>query len=492
MANIQEKPAVKELGDAVGAVAREPESVQGRTLQDQSSEVEPSEFESPGLDASEFDAPDSESPELESGKSSKRWWSRRWLWAIPLVLLPMGAIAWQTGAPTVAEAPKEEAEQRRALPVSVVMVEAQGGYGIQRDYAGELVARRKSQLGFEGSGTVVAVLADQGDFVQAGQVIARLDDRSLKARRSQLVAEAASVEAQLRELQNGARREDIDAARSAVGDLEQQLALANLQADRRKDLYETGAIAREDWEREQFSANALQDRLNQAKSQLEKLKTGTRVEQVSAQAARLQQTKAAIAAVDIELSKTVLKAPYSGQVSDRLIDEGTVVSGGQGIVQLIEGGSLEARIGVPVDMAQRLPVGSRQQLTVDGQSRSAVVTTVLPMLEQESRTATVVLQLAAANNLRIGQTARLTVKESQTQDGFWVPATALVPRERGLWSVYGLGDASGGAFEVVRRDVEVLHDGGDRLFVRGTIQSGDRVISSGAHRIVPGQLVSVQ
>ncbi|MEM9771077.1 MAG: efflux RND transporter periplasmic adaptor subunit [Cyanobacteria bacterium P01_D01_bin.73] len=435
---------------------------------------------------------DSESPGLEGGKSSKQWWPKRWLWAIPVLLLPVGAIAWQIGTPTVAEAPKEEAEQRRALPVSVVTVEAQEGYGIQREYAGELVARRKSQLGFEGAGTVVAVLADQGDYVQAGQVIARLDDRSLKARRSQLVAEAASAEAQLRELKNGARREDIEAARSAVGDLEQQLALANLQANRRKDLYETGAIAREDWEREQFSANALQDRLNQAKSQLEKLKTGTRVEQVSAQAARLQQTKAAIAAVDIELSKTVLKAPYSGRVSDRMIDEGTVVSGGQGIVQLIEGSSLEARIGVPVGMAQRLPVGSRQQLTVNGQSRSALVTTVLPMLEQESRTATVVLQLAAANNLRIGQTARLTVKESQSQDGFWVPATALVPRQRGLWSVYGLGDASGGDFEVVRRDVEVLHDGGDRLFVRGTIQPGDRVISSGAHRIVPGQLVSIQ
>ncbi|MEM6502168.1 MAG: efflux RND transporter periplasmic adaptor subunit [Cyanobacteria bacterium P01_C01_bin.89] len=418
---------------------------------------------------------------------------RRWLWVFPVVLLPVGIMAWQISTPPAADtAVSKPAPQGRVLPVSVVTAKAQTGYGIQREYAGELVARRKSRLGFEGAGTVVAVLADQGDVVQAGQVIARLDDRSLKARRSQLVAEAASAEAQLRELKNGARREDIDAARAAVGDLEQQLALANLQANRRKELYETGAIAREDWEREQFSANALQDRLNQAKSQLEKLKTGTRVEQVSAQAARLQQTKAAIAAVDIELSKTVLKAPYSGRVSDRLIDEGTVVSGGQGIVQLIEGGSLEARIGVPVDMARRLPVGSRQRLTVNGEPRSAVVTTVLPMLEQESRTATVVLQLAASQNLRIGQTARLTVKESQAESGFWVPATALVPRERGLWSVYGLGDAAGNGFKVVRRDVEVLHDGGDRLFVRGTIQPGDRVIASGAHRIVPGQLVSIQ
>lgn len=420
--------------------------------------------------------------------------SRRWLWLLPAFLLPVGAIAWQMGIPFIAEpaAPQEEAAEPKALPVSVVTAEPQSGFGVQREYAGELVARRESQLGFEGSGTVIAITVDQGDRVQPGQVIARLDDRSLRARRSQLVAEAASAEAQLWELKNGARREDIDAARSVVGDLEQQLQLANLQAARRKALYETGAIAREDWEREQFNANALADRLSQAKSQLEKLKTGTRTEQLAAQVARLEQTQAAIAAIDIDLSKTVLKAPYGGQVSDRLVDEGTVVNGGQGIVRLIEGGTLEARVGVPVDLASRLSVGTRQVLTVGARSLPATVTTVLPMLDGESRTATVVLQLAATEGLRIGQTVRLGVTESQSQDGFWVPATSLVPRERGLWSVYGLGSASGDGFEVVRRDVEVLHDAGDRLFVRGTVQAGDRVIASGAHRIVPGQLVRVE
>lgn len=428
---------------------------------------------------------------VEPGPQPKSQRSKLWLWALPIALLPVGAIAWQMGIPFVAEmeAAAEQKAEVRVLPVSVVTVQPETGYGIQREYAGELVARRKSQLGFEGSGTVVSVLVDQGDRVQAGQVIARLDDRSLKARRSQLVAETASVEAQLRELKNGARQEDIDAARSAVGDLEQQLQLANLQAKRRKALYNTGAIAREDWEREQFNANALEDRLGQAKSQLEKLKTGTRVEQVSAQAARLKQMEAAIATVDIDLSKTILKAPYSGQVSDRLIDEGTVVSGGQGIIQLIEGGTLEARIGVPVEMAQRLSIGSQQSLTVSGRSLSATVRTILPMLEGESRTATVVLQLAATGNLRIGQTARLQVTESQQERGFWVPSTALVPRERGLWSVYGLGKSNASGFEVIRRDVEVLHDSGDRLFVRGTLQPGDRIIASGAHRVVPGQLV---
>ncbi|MEM1425614.1 MAG: hypothetical protein AAGF75_03545 [Cyanobacteria bacterium P01_H01_bin.130] len=90
--------------------------------------------------------------------------SKRWLWALPLVLLPLGAIAWQVGMPSMGEtqAPQGEAVERNALPVSVVTVESQSGFGVKREYAGELVARRQSQLGFEGAGTGIAVTVDQG------------------------------------------------------------------------------------------------------------------------------------------------------------------------------------------------------------------------------------------------------------------------------------------------------------------------------------------
>ena len=40
-----------------------------------------------------------------------------------------------------------------------------------------------------------------------------------------------------------------------------------------------------------------------------------------------------------------------------------------------------------------------------------------------------------------------------------------------------------------RKDVEILHNDGDRVLVKGTLQSGDRVIVNGTHRLVPGTLV---
>ena len=72
-----------------------------------------------------------------------------------------------------------------------------------------------------------------------------------------------------------------------------------------------------------------------------------------------------------------------------------------------------------------------------------------------------------------------------------LPTAALSPGQRGLWSVYVVVGREG--YETIEsRPVEVLHTEGERVLVRGTIQSKDRVVSGGVQRIVPGQRVKVQ
>lgn len=89
----------------------------------------------------------------------------------------------------------------------------------------------------------------------------------------------------------------------------------------------------------------------------------------------------------------------------------------------------------------------------------------------------------------------LEVQHRQAEAGYWLPSTALIAGDRGLWSVYVLGKRGSTSYRVARRDVEVLYtesdpvQGGDRAFVRGLVEAGDRVITSGTHRIVADQLV---
>ncbi|PSR12801.1 efflux transporter periplasmic adaptor subunit, partial [filamentous cyanobacterium CCP3] len=376
------------------------------------------------------------------------------------------------------------------LPVETVALAPVEGYTVERQYTGELVAQRRSALGFEQGGTVVAVLVQEGDRVAAGQPLARLDTRSLTAQRQQLVAQRDQAVASLNELQNGPRQQSIAAAQAAVGDLEQQLALAQTQRDRRVDLYERGAISREELDQQTFGSGALENRLAQAQSELNELLSGTRPEQIAAQQARVRQLEAQIQAVDVDLSKAVITAPFGGRISDRPVDEGTVVSGGQTVLQLSEGGTTEARVGVPADLAQTLAVGSAQTVQVGDRAFPAIVTALLPELESTSRTVTAVLSLDISEEAILGQTARLILQDTQPTAGFWLPSTALVQGEQGLWSVY-VAEPSGDAAAVARQPVEIVHTEGDRVLVQGLVDAGDRVITSGTHRVVPGQAVSV-
>ncbi|MGB3201816.1 MAG: efflux RND transporter periplasmic adaptor subunit [Nodosilinea sp.] len=418
-------------------------------------------------------------------KRRRRLRLRRW-WLVPLVAVPLavGVGLRQLNQPTnaIADAPP--------LPVETLTLTLVDGYTVDRQYTGEIVAQRRSALGFEQGGTVVAVLVRSGDRVAAGQPLARLDTRSLTAQRQQLVAQRDQAVASLNELQNGPRQQSIAAAQAAVGDLEQQLALAQTQRDRRVDLHERGAISREELDQQTFGTGALENRLAQAQSELNELLAGTRPEQIAAQQARVRQLEAQVQAVDVDLSKAVISAPFSGRISDRPVDEGMVVSGGQTVLQLSEGGATEARIGVPADLAQAIVVGSTQTVQVGERTFPAIVTTLLPELESTSRTVTAVLSLDMPEESILGQTARLILQDTQPTAGFWLPSTALVQGEQGLWSVY-VAEPSEDVAAVARQPVEIVHTEGDRVLVQGLVDAGDRVITSGTHRVVPGQAVSI-
>lgn len=410
-----------------------------------------------------------------------------WLWLLPALAVPVLWLGRFRSGSAVAE------DAMTPLPVQTQVLERVNTYQIERTYTGEIVARRSSELGFEQAGTLVDVLVDEGDTVAAGAPLARLDTRSLQAQRQQLEAQRRQAQARFEELQRGPRQEDIAAAEAAVQDLQAQLDLAHLQQQRREDLYIQGAISLEERDEAAFSADALESRINQAQSQLDELNAGTRVEQVSAQNAQVDQIDASLRNLDVSISKSVIYAPFDGRVSRRLVDEGVVVSPGQTVMRLVEGNTLEARIGVPSNLTNRINSGDIQTIEVNGQFFEGKVTALLPELDNASQTVTVVVTLSSDAQPTIGSTARLKVQEQQSEIGYWLPTSALVAGERGLWSAYVLvtpeDDTTKNLHEVSRREVEVLHTESDRAFVRGLLQPGEEIITSGTHRLVPGQLV---
>lgn len=409
----------------------------------------------------------------------------------------------------------------RVLPVETLQVEPVSSYTVSRLYTGEIASLRSSALGFERSGEVMAVLASAGQQVSKGQPLAQLDNQTLAAQQRQLVAQKAQAQARLSELQTGARPEDIAVAAAAVTDIEQQLILQQTQAQRREYLFNQGAISQEQLDEFSYGTNSLQAKLDQARSSLAALQNGTRQEQVSAQAAAVDQIQAQIDALDITQSKSVLTAPYDGVIAQRPVDEGTVVSAGQTVVEVVESTALEAEIGVPSTVANTLKVGSNQTVQINNQPYSAQIKSVLPQVDPATRTQKVVLTLAptAFNQIAPGQTVQMMVRDRiQTQDSYWLPIESLTEGIRGLWTCYVLvpqaqsEDTGPGDFVVEARSVEIIQQAigqtpeqtpeqtseqtadsnnstTSRVLVRGTLAPEDVVVASGVHRLVPGQPV---
>jgi multidrug resistance efflux pump len=389
---------------------------------------------------------------------------------------------------------EETAAEVRVLPIRTVRVEPVSSYQVVREYTGAIVARRTSELGFELAGKVDVINIDEGDRVTEGMALAKIDTEHLETKRRQFVARRAQAAAQLDEMVAGPRDEDIASARARVNNRHAQVELLRLQRARRERLLSTNAISREEYEEVAFGLQAREAQLKEAQHDLEELLNGTRKEQVRAQRAVIDELDAAIEDIDVDIRKSTLKAPFAGTIARRLADEGTVVQAGRPIFRLVEDQALEAWIGLPVRATALLTEDSEQRVRIAARYYDASVAGRFPEVDPATRTRTVVLRLddSAAEHVVHGQVVRLQLEEAVETSGYWLPSTALTKGARGLWTAFAAVEAEspdGSLFRVERRDVEVLHAQSDRVLVRGTLNSGDRVIRGGTHRVVPGQLV---
>jgi len=88
-------------------------------------------------------------------------------------------------------------------------------------------------------------------------------------------------------------------------------------------------------------------------------------------------------------------------------------------------------------------------------------------------------------DIPLGAVVELEFSSRIDTPGYWLPLTALTESDRGLWGIYVINEDS----TVERRLVEVIHTEDGAAYVRGTLNPGERVISTGVQRLVPGQQV---
>lgn len=331
--------------------------------------------------------------------------------------------------------------------VAYVTVTAEDSYASERVYAGRTVAGRAAELGFKIGGEVETLLADIGDVVAAGEPLARLDSRAIDARRQQAAA-------------------DVSLARANIEALQAETQLARNTAERIENLRERGHASQQTYDETQLNLRAKAAQLQVAE-------------------ANLARAKAALRAVEVELSEAVVNAPFPGVIQARHVDEGAQVGPGQIVLRLVENSRTEAHVGIPAEVSVQLKPNDTYTIRWNDTAHEARLTAVLPEIDPATRTLTAVFELGESG-IPLGGVVELTFKEKVATPGFWLPLTALTASDRGLWGVYVV-DADN---TVQRRLVEVVHTDVERVFVRGTLSNDDRVIATGVQRVVPGQTVN--
>jgi HlyD family secretion protein len=268
---------------------------------------------------------DSDLKSLKIDRSHKRGaepspWATRWILAGVVLLLLLGAARFVYGY--LNDVP--EVQVLRVAPNSTSGTG--GGDNVVLNATGYVVAAHKIQVASKVLGRVAWIGVDKGDKVREGQVIVRLEDDEFRAQLQQAKGQLASLEARLAELQAGSRPEEVERARHDFDEARANLDNAKINLDRTEKLMREGVLARQALD----DAKSRYDRETARVASLERtydlVRIGPRREQIDSVRGQVEQARGAVAFYETQLSNTLIKAPVTGTILERVVEKGEFVT----------------------------------------------------------------------------------------------------------------------------------------------------------------------
>ena len=233
------------------------------------------------------------------------------------------------------------------------------------DATGYVTARRQATVSAKITGKVREVLIEEGQRVEAGEVLATLDDAE------------ARVDAEL-------RRAQVESARAQLAEAEAASANAEREYERQQDLAQ----------RQLTSVSAL----DAARTQAETLRA-----RVASQKSAIRVAQEALAAANVQLDNTIVRAPFDGVVTVKAAQPGEMISpisagGGSirtGIGTIVDMDSLEIQVDVSESYINRVRPGQRVEAVLNAYPEWRIPASVIAIVPTADRSkATVKVRIA--------------------------------------------------------------------------------------------------
>jgi HlyD family secretion protein len=217
---------------------------------------------------------------------------------------------------------------------------------------------------------VVALPVPQGSLVEKGMILVKLDDKLQKSKVKEVEAEVAQAEANFEKLRNGARVEDVAAARAKVSEAKASLVKNEANYARSLKLPLNDVISAANREEALASRDTDRARVRNAQEELLKLTNGTREEELREAEALLDAAIAKLASQNKVLADLTVTATRDGILDNLPWNLGERVTTGSPLAIVLAGKAPFARVYVPEPYRVNLKVGDKLAVHVDGLEKS--------------------------------------------------------------------------------------------------------------------------
>ena len=407
---------------------------------------------------------------------SSYWLCRRkfpafvWLFFAVIALL---TTACESGYPAAAKQTpdhdKELSRQVKTLTVREIPLE--------RTIAvlGSLAAYDQAVLSTKVPGRVLRIPVDFGSAVEKGQILAEIEPRDYQLQEQQ--AEAALAQARVR-LGLSPTGKDTHIDPEQTGTVKQARALLS-EADQKRDrfatLVEKGFIAKAEFDAADAAHKVALSQYQDA------------VEEIRNRQALLMQRRSELEIARQRLADTVIRAPFDGVIQIKAASVGEYLAASAHVVTLVRMDPLRLRAEVPERATQRVRVGQKVRVMVEGNPRvyEGQVMRVGPTINEQNRMLTVEADVRNRDHtLRPGAFAQVEIVTDGAAMVLAVPTGAVVTFA-GLEKVLVVNEG-----KVVEQPISTGQRTNEWTEVTEGVHSGDLVIVEPGN-LRPGQHVSI-
>lgn len=362
------------------------------------------------------------------------------------------------------------------------------------------------------AGRIAKLYVDEGDRVEQNQLVARMEDEQFQAQVNQYKAALAKSQADLAQKRAGARPEEIAeakaklaAAEANVAEIQEKLNRAAEVLKRNQFLAQEGAISQNelgDYLSQERSARANLDaavaRMKEQRETLEKIRNGTRKEEIAQAEANVAQATALLQYYESQLKNTSIRAPFAGTITRRFAQEGdfvtptTSASSSDGatsasIVELSRGLEVEAK--VPEASIARIKQGQSVEIRADAYSDNIFkgrVRLIAPRAVQENNVTSFRVKVAlqtGQDKLKAAMNVKLAFIGDSISHALVVPLAAIVTKKDGQTGVLVPDKNNQAQF----RPVTVGPTSDDQIQILQGVSKGERILLSPPEgQVIPG------